>query len=700
MAAPRARAAALAAALAAAAASLAAAQVIQLQWIGTYESGVYAEDAAEFVTYDAATRRAYVSNGDSGRVDVISLVDPTNPQNVSSIDVIALTQAADPTFTGDSVRRVHAVDGVLVATVRADPRDANGKLTFVDSITGLLLASVNTGSHPGAISINGDKTAVACVNEGEFFYTPGDEDPVGGVTVVDVQITTQPVASVSVIADETYTFDGFDSEDLLARGVRLFGPNANNASANLEPEDCAFSDDGQTLYVMLQKNNAAAAFDMASRTFAYVDGLAYPTAVMDPSDEDGGINIAGSWDGVNVTFMQQPDSVAPFSLGGVDYLVTSNDGRSIDVANFAERVRLGELTTNCPTDALIRDDAKLGRLRVTNAYPAQFDASGNLECSTINAFGSRSFSVYRANPDGLELVYDSGSAFEETIAALNPDFFNSDSFRNNFDDRGDDKGPVPIAATVGRLAGGKIAAFIALERQSGVITYDVTDPTAPVFNDYLNRRNFGDVDISDQEDDNDFTFNSLDVRPESMVFVPAAASPICADMLVVANAATGSTSVYKVAEAPTERDGDGSCNTATDPASCDAYKTSPALSEVSECPADPPACGSADCGAYTSNGCGCDAAACAIVGDCCPQAEEVCAAGGAGTCAQDGSGDVNNDGATDVADLIVVQNAVVSGVIESPCIESAGDMNGDGSITTEDVIAIAQAITGSNSTSP
>ena len=691
----RSRAALVAAALAAAA-SVAAAQFTQLQWIGTYESGVYDEDAAEQVAYDTATRNAYVSNANSGLVDVITLVDPTNPQKVRSIDVVSLVQAADPGFTGESVQGVVAADGVIVAAVRADPVQADGKLAFIDPITGLLLASADAGSHPEAISINGNKTAVACVNEGSFDFNPNNEDPVGGVTIVDVEITTEPVASVNVIAAETYTFDGFTSEELLARGVRLFGPNANNPSADLEPEGSAFSDDGQTLYIVLQDNNAGAAFDMASRTFTYVDGLAYPTAVMDPSDEDGGINIAGSWDGVNVTLMNQPDGVAFLSLNGVDYIITANEGSSRDEDDFSEEVRLGDLTTNCPTDALIRDNAKLGRLAVTNAYPAEFDDSGNLECSTITAFGSRSFSVFQANPDGLELVYDSGSAFEEKTASVNSEFFNSNDDENNFDDRSDDKGPEPEAATVGKLSSGKTVVFIALERVSGIMTYDMTDPTAPVFNDFINRRNFGDTNIADQVEANNFTLNSLDVGPESMVFVPAAVSPICADMLIVANAITGSTSIYKVGDAATERDGDGSCNTATDPASCDMYKTSPALTDVNECPADPPACGAADCGAYTSNGCGCDAVVCAIVGDCCPQADEICSAVQADACAADGSGDVNNDGNVNVADLTVLQNAVISGIVESPCITSAGDMTGDGSITTEDVVALASLVVSNN----
>ena len=49
-----------------------------------------------------------------------------------------------------------------------------------------------------------------------------------------------------------------------------------------------------------------------------------------------------------------------------------------------------------------------------------------------------------------------------------------------------------------------------------------------------------------------------------------------------------------------------------------------------------------------------------------------------------------------VADLTVLQNAVISGIVESPCITSAGDMTGDGSITTEDVVALASLVVSNN----
>ena len=120
-------AAAALAATAFAVAGSATAQLAQLQWVGTYESGIYDEDAAEQVTYDASTRAAYVANANSGEVDVISLVDPTSPVKTRTINVIALAQAADSTFQGDSVQGVEAAGGVVVAAVAAAEDAANGE---------------------------------------------------------------------------------------------------------------------------------------------------------------------------------------------------------------------------------------------------------------------------------------------------------------------------------------------------------------------------------------------------------------------------------------------------------------------------------------------------------------------------------------------------------------------------------------------
>jgi hypothetical protein len=71
---------------------------------------------------------------------------------------------------------------------------------------------------------------VLVANEGEpDSYEPGAVDPEGSVSVIDL---SRGVARARV---RTADFQGFSKEELLARGVRVFGPGATVAQ-DLEPE--------------------------------------------------------------------------------------------------------------------------------------------------------------------------------------------------------------------------------------------------------------------------------------------------------------------------------------------------------------------------------------------------------------------------------------------------------------------------------
>lgn len=93
--------------------------VYRLEWVGTYESQAYDEDAAEKVAYDPVKKEALVANAEEGAVDVISLIDPTNPVKVGELDVIGDVEAQFPDFVGDAVQAIKTSGNLVFVAVEA-----------------------------------------------------------------------------------------------------------------------------------------------------------------------------------------------------------------------------------------------------------------------------------------------------------------------------------------------------------------------------------------------------------------------------------------------------------------------------------------------------------------------------------------------------------------------------------------------------
>jgi 2',3'-cyclic-nucleotide 2'-phosphodiesterase (5'-nucleotidase family) len=150
--------------------------------------------------------------------------------------------------------------------------------------------------------------------------------------------------------------------------------------------------------------------------------------------------------------------------------------------------------------------------------------------------GARSFSIWNASTG--ELVFDSGGDFERITEQFLPENFNASNDDNTIDDRSDNKGPEPEAVQLAEI-NGRMIAFIGLERVSGIMVYDITDPASPIFLDYVNSRDFS-VDPE---------FAS-DVGPEGFAFIPASDSPNGNPLLLVASEVSGTLTAYQI-DAPT-----------------------------------------------------------------------------------------------------------------------------------------------------
>jgi hypothetical protein len=378
-------------------------------------------------------------------------------------------------------------------------------------------------------------------NEGEpnSYGQPDSVDPEGSVSVINTLPFRTPrfpswlgqFFPTATISFTDFNVGGSRHAELPA-GVRLFGPGASVAQ-DLEPEYISIADDTRTAWVSLQENNSLAELDLWSKRVVRIVPLGYsdhsrPGFALDASDQDGAISIA-NWP---VKGMYMPDGIDNYRVGLRRYVVTANEGDARDwpgISSNGEEARRARSVADLGLFPDADVNAKLGRVNVTPFAPAITSSAGKL--TELYTYGTRSFSIRGA--DG-SLVWDSGDAFECITAATFPANFNASNSNDTFDNRSDDKGPEPESVVVGRI-GARQYAFVALERIGGVMVYDVTNPTAPVFQQYLTTRTFGAATVGP------------DSGPEGMAFVPAWQSPTGKPMLAVGNEVTGTVVLWGLA---------------------------------------------------------------------------------------------------------------------------------------------------------
>jgi 2',3'-cyclic-nucleotide 2'-phosphodiesterase/3'-nucleotidase/5'-nucleotidase len=492
---------------------------IGLTPIGTYATGIFAGGAAEIVEYDPLHERLFVVNTAAAKIDAIDISTPSAPSLAFSIDVSAFGPRA-------SSVAVHSARQLVVAVVPNATAQLPGTAAFYD-LDGTFAGAVNVGPNPDKVEFTPNGAYALVANEGipNPSYTVDPEGTVSVITVRNGVISQADVRSANFQAYNSLPLDP---------SIRIFGPGASVAQ-DLEPEHLVVAQNGQTAWVTLQENNAVAVIDVASATVTDLFGLGFkdyslPGNGLDPSDRDNGIHI-GNWP---VLGMYQPDAIEEFKIGATSYLITANEGDAREYAAFAEERRLSALPLDpvaFPNAAALKQQAALGRLRVTSAS-GDTDHDGDFD--QIYAFGARSFSIWTTTGS---LVFDSGDALEQITAAAFPANFNSNNDANNsFDTRSDDKGPEPEGVTIGKV-GSKTYAFIGLERMSGVVVYDISTPSAPLFVQYLNPRNFAGSPAAG---------TAGDLGPEGLFFIPIGDSPIQKPLLVVANEVSGTTTIYEI----------------------------------------------------------------------------------------------------------------------------------------------------------
>ncbi|MFT7379870.1 MAG: DNA-binding beta-propeller fold protein YncE, partial [Bacteroidia bacterium] len=293
-------------------------------------------------------------------------------------------------------------------------------------------------------------------------------------------------------------------------------------SQDLEPEYVAVTGDSKTAYVVCQENNAIAVVDIATATVTKIFSLGYkdlsnPDYAIDASDKDDSIGNFNTY--ANVYSMFQPDAIVIADIGGTEYLVTANEGDARDYDGFSEEERAEDLNldpTAFPNAAELQQKENLGRMKVTTTLG---DTDGDGDYDEIYGYGGRSFSIWDLNGT---MIFDSKNEITSILAEQFPDNYPAG--------RDDDKGAEPESVTIGKI-GSRTFAFIGLERATGVVVYDITDPANSTFVQYYNK------DVNDRS-------------PEGLIFVSADKSTDGKPYLISTNEAfddyEGSVSAYSI----------------------------------------------------------------------------------------------------------------------------------------------------------
>ena len=484
-----------------------------VEYLSSYSTGYTDPEGgvAEIVKFNKENNCMYLVSGKTQTLDIVKVNAHGSTELVKKVDIAALGTANG--FSAGDITSVDVNTGrdlVAIAVQNADYTD-NGVIVTLD-YEGNFVAKYEAGVQPDMVTFSPNGNCILSANEGEPREGYEATDPMGSVTVVDLNSKTV----------QTITFETFDSSraQLVENGVLLKSGAA--PSVDLEPEFIAVSSDSKTAYVTLQENNAVAALDLTSGTWKYVKGLGFKDHSAEGNaldlDQDGKIDIRNE----AVYGVYMPDGISVVTIGGKDYLITANEGDAREWGDYE----------NIDSDKLVLSDGEKAGKKIEYLDTSKTDG---LESGKTYILGGRSFSIW--NADTLKQVFDSGDDFEVITAAEFPEHFNSGHDEAGLDKRSHKKGVEPESVSV-LETNGKIYAIVGLERMGGIMVYDISDPDKAVYADYLNVRGFSET-VTD--------LDCLgDLGPEGICTISAEDSPTGNAMILVANEISGTVTVVQI----------------------------------------------------------------------------------------------------------------------------------------------------------
>ncbi|MEK8225177.1 hypothetical protein NKG05_02125 [Oerskovia sp. M15] len=332
------------------------APAVTLSPLGTYATGQLDESAAEIVAFHAASKRLFVVNAQSGKVDVLDAQDPAAPTRLFELAVGGTASADGSVVSADAVVNSVAIrpDGLAVAAVEAAPRPTTAGSSSSTPRRPRAPRRRDPRRGPrrraaGHGDLLPDGTRIAVANEGE----PADDysvDPEGPSrsSLLPWAWRTQPRATSAPRRSTRSRRAGqrrcprgprvrrsLRRGDRHARAPRLGEPRARvhrmgrDGHGGLR-ERPGGERPGRRRRGERDRDRAAA--------LGTQDHLA-PGKGIDASDKDGKIDIR-AWP---VKGLYQPDTIASYQAGGATYLVTANEGDSRDWSGYSEVKRVKDL---------------------------------------------------------------------------------------------------------------------------------------------------------------------------------------------------------------------------------------------------------------------------------------------------------------------------------------------------------------------
>ncbi len=466
--------------------------------IGAFSNGSGDEGFAEISAYDYKTKKLFVVNPKETEVSVWDISNPSSFIKLSSIPLSGTPNS------------VAVYDGLLAVAIENVDKQANGSIATYDTETLTMKNTYSAGALPDMVTFSPNGKYIVSANEGE----PNDDytvDPEGTITVIDVEQNEV----------NTLYFTSFNGT-AVGNNFRVFGPSAT-LSQDVEPEYVAISDDSKYAYVSLQENNGMAVVDLQAMAISQIFGLGTKDLgktgnTIDASNKDA---IIGNFKNWPVLSFYQPDAITYTEINGMGYVISANEGDARDYDGYSEEERVKDLVldaTTFPNAEELQKDENLGRLKITTAS-GDYDGDGDFD--QIYGYGGRSFTIWNTNGG---LVYDSGDDIGRRTFEINASLFNNDE--GEADGRSDDKGAEPEAVGTLELEDGSVLLFVGLERTGGAMVYDISNPYAPEFLDWI-------VDASD-------------IGPEGLLVIPASESPTGENLLVLTHEVSNTISIYEI----------------------------------------------------------------------------------------------------------------------------------------------------------